>query len=68
MDKETTIKAVRDAFAAPAISLIKRPVKKVKILNGDRFCAQCGEFLSMTCDPFGRSECGSGCFDGENDE
>ncbi len=36
--------------------------KKEDVKNGDRYCAKCGEFLGATCDPFGRSECVSGCF------
>lgn len=35
--------------------------EKVKIVNSNRFCSKCGEFLGMTCDPFGRSECSNKC-------
>ena len=42
--------------------------EKEKISDGSRYCAKCGEFLGMTCDPFGRSECSSECFEEENVE
>lgn len=35
--------------------------KKEDIINGDRYCSMCGEFLGMTCDPFGRSGCSKDC-------
>lgn len=38
------------------------PSIKETIKEGGRYCSKCGEFLGMTCDPFGRSNCGSGCF------
>lgn len=37
-----------------------------RIEDGNRFCAKCGEFLGMICDPFGRRECGSKCFESES--
>lgn len=40
--------------------------KPVSVIDGSRYCSKCGEFLGMTCDPFGRSECESGCFIEEN--
>lgn len=41
---------------------------KITIKDGSRYCSRCGEFLGMTCDPFGRSECSSGCFDSDEDD
>lgn len=43
-------------------------ISKTTTRNGSIYCAECGEFLGMTCDPFGRSECSSGCFETEDDD
>lgn len=42
--------------------------QREEIINGDRYCAKCGEFLGAVCDPFGRSECGEGCFDEDSSD
>lgn len=35
----------------------RQPRKRVVIRNSGRYCATCGAFLGMTCDPFGRTAC-----------